>query len=95
MTGCQIDELCIDWLRDNYGERMAVRYRSNSLVIPMWNPPALNDALEELKVVLSIAFGSGESFGSIDYHQARRRLGLSESLIPIPEVFIKAFAGTV
>ncbi len=53
---------------------------------------ALNDALETLRQVLCKAFGPEESFGTIDYHEARRKLRLTDDVIPIPDVFVKAFA---
>ena len=94
MTSAQIDKLCTDWLRENCGEEVASGYRPLSLVIPMWNTRELNDALDTLRQVLSIAFGPDESFGTTDYHEARRKLGVPGDSIQIPEVFIKAFAGT-
>lgn len=94
MSGDQIDALCSDWLKDYYGEAMASKYMPYTLVIPMWNPPDLNDALETLRQVLCIAFGSDRSFGATDYHDARRKLRLHEERVEIPEVFIRAFAGT-
>lgn len=93
ITSGQIDRLCTNWLSENYGEEMASKYRAYSVVIPMWNVPDLNKALETLMQVLCIAFGPDESFGTADYHEARRRLRLQEEGAQIPEVFIKAFAG--
>jgi hypothetical protein len=94
VTSAQIDKLCTDWLRENCGEEVASGYRPHSLAIPMLNSPELNNALETLRQVLSIAFGPDESFGTTDYHEARRKLGVPEEDVTIPEVFIKAFAGT-
>jgi hypothetical protein len=94
MSGGQIDRLCLDWLSENYGEETASEYQAHSLLIPLWNPPDLNKALETLRQVLSIAFGPGESFATVDYHEARRRLRLLDDSTPIPAVFIQAFAGT-
>jgi len=94
MTSAQIDRLCTDWLRENCGEEMASKYRLYSLVIPMWNTPDLNYGLETLRQVLCIAFGPDESFGTTNYHEARAKLGLPDDGVPIPEVFIEAFAGT-
>jgi len=65
-----------------------------TLVIPMWNPPDLNDALKNLRQVLCIAFGADQSFGTTAYHEARRKLRLHEKMVEIPEVFIRAFTGT-
>lgn len=94
MRSAQIDKLCLDWLSENYGQEMASKYMPYSLVIPMWNPPHLNEALETLRRVLCIAFGPDGSFGIVDYHEARRELRLLDDSIPIPKVFIEAFAGT-
>ena len=92
MSGGQIDKLCRDWLRENYREKLASEYTSYSLVIPMWNTLELNDALETLRQLLCLAFGSEESFGTTDYHETRRKLSLPDDRIPIPDVFVKAFA---
>ena len=94
VTSSQIDELCIDWLNENCEEESASKYRPQSLLIPMWNAPELNEALETLRQVLCMAFGAGETFGTTDYHEAKRKLELPDNRIPIPEVFIKAFAET-
>jgi hypothetical protein len=93
MISGQIDRLYTDWLRGNCGEEMASKYSTYSLVITMWNDPDLDDCLETLRQVLCIVFGPDESFGTIDYHEARTKLGLPHDGVPIPEVFIKAFAG--
>ena len=92
MTSSQVDRLCNDWLKENCGTELAANYSTQSLVIPMWNAPELNEALETLRQVLCIAFGVDETFGTTDYHEARRKLGLPDNRVPIPEVFIKAFA---
>jgi hypothetical protein len=94
MSSGQIDRLCLDWLSENYGKEVASEYRSYSLVMPLWNPPALNKALDTLRQVLLIAFGPGESFATVDYHEARRKLTLPDDSTPIPAVFIQAFGGT-
>ncbi|TEU04703.1 MAG: hypothetical protein E3J24_00800 [Dehalococcoidia bacterium] len=94
MSSGQIDRLCMDWLRGNCGKEIALKYRSYSLVIPIWNTADLDDGLETLRQVLCIAFGPAESFGNTDYHEAREKLGLPEDGVPIPDVFIEAFAGT-
>jgi len=94
MRSAQIGKLCLDWLKENYGQESASEYTPNSLVIPMWNPPHLNGALETLRRVLCIAFGPDESFATVHYHEARRKLRLLDDSTPIPKVFIKAFAGT-
>jgi hypothetical protein len=91
MSSHQIDRLCSDWMSENYGEETASKYGPCSLVIPMWNASDLNDGLETLRHVLCIAFGPNESFGSTDYHEARRKLGLWEDGYRIPDAFIKAF----
>ena len=88
----QIDKVCIDWLKENYGEELAMKYRPYSLVIPLWNTLELNEALETLMQVLSIAFGPDKSFGTVDYYEVRRKLKLPDDRTPIPEVFLKAFA---
>lgn len=94
MKSGQIDKICSDWLKDNYGDELASDYRHYSLVITMWNTSELNEALEALRQVLCIAFGPAESFGNTDYHEAREKLGLPEDRVSIPDVFIEAFAGT-
>jgi len=94
MKSGQIDRLCSDWLKDNYGDELASDYRHYSLVINLWNTSELNEALEALRQVLCIAFGPAESFGSADYHEAREKLGLPDDRVSIPDVFIEAFAGT-
>jgi len=92
MSGGQIDKLCRQWLHENYGEEIAYEYTTYSLVIPMWNPADLNDALEDLRLELCLTFGPEQSFGSTDYYEARERLGLSGGRTPIPDVFVRAFA---
>ena len=92
MKGGQIDKLCLDWLKKNYGDEVASDYRHYSLVIDRWNSSELNEALEALRKVLCITFGPAGSFGNIDDHEARVKLGLPEDGVPIPYVFIKAFA---
>jgi len=92
MRGGEVDKLCRDWLGENYGEEIASEYTSYSLVIPAWNTFRLSDALEALRQVLCLAFGSEESFGTTDYYEARRKLSLPDDRIPIPDVFVKAFA---
>jgi hypothetical protein len=92
MSGIQIDVLCQDWLRENYGEATASEYTRYSLVIPMWNSLELNDALEDLKLELCLSFGPEQSFGTTDYHEARQKLGLPENRTPVPDVFVRAFA---
>jgi len=92
MTADQIDKVCVDWLKENYGEELATRYRPYSLVIPMWNISELNEALETLLQMLRIVFGPDKSFGTIDYYEVRRKLKFWDDRTPIPEVFLKAFA---
>ena len=92
MSGSQIDGLCQDWLRENYGEAIASEYTTYSLVIPMWNSPDLNDALEDLKLELCLSFGPEQSFGTTDYYEAREKLGLPDDRTPVPDVFVRAFA---
>ena len=92
VIGTEIDRLCTGWLSDNYGEEIACEYSAYSLVIPMWDPPDLNDALETLRRVLCMAFGPDQTFGTTDYHEARTKLRLHEERVEIPEVFIRAFA---
>ena len=92
VSGSQIDGLCHDWLRENYGEAIASEYTTYSLVIPMWNSADLNDALEELKLELYLSFGPEQSFGSTNYYEAREKLWLSGGQTPIPDVFVRAFA---
>ena len=94
VTNSQIDQLCQDWLHENYGEAIASEYTSYSLVIPVFNPAHLNNALEELRQILCIIFGAEQSFRSTDYYEARQRLGLSENRTPVPYVFLSAFMAT-
>ena len=92
VNGSQIDRLCQDWLRKNYGEAIASEFTIYSLVIPMWNSPCLNDALEDLKLELCLSFGPEQSFGATDYYEAKEKLGLPDDRAPVPDVFIRAFA---
>jgi hypothetical protein len=92
VSGSQIDRLCHDWLRENYGEAIASEYTTYSLVIPMWNSPDLNNALEDLKLKLPLSFGPEQSFGATDYYEAREKLGLPDDRTPVPDVFIRALA---
>ena len=94
MKSNQIDRLCTDWLRENYGEELASQYETFSLIIPVYNSYELNEALHTLRQVLCVAFGPSESFGTTDYHETSRKLGLYEEQAMVPEVFIKAFSGT-
>jgi hypothetical protein len=91
MTDDKIDRLCLDWLRQNHGEEVASEYKSYSLLIPAFNSADLNGALEELIQTLYLLCGTGQSFGSTDYYEARERLGLPGDKTPVPEVFIRAF----
>ena len=92
MSGGQIDKLCWEWLRENYGEEIASEYTTYSPVIPIWNPAELNDALEDLRLKLCLTFGPEQSFGRTDYYEAREKLGLSVGRTPIPDVFVRALA---
>jgi hypothetical protein len=92
VSGSQIDRLCHDWLRENYGEEIASEYTTYSLVIPMWNSADLNDALEDLKFELYLYFGPEQSFGATNYYEAREKLGLPDDRTPVPDVFLRAFA---
>jgi len=89
-TAGQIDKVCVDWLKKNYGEEFATQYGPYSLLIPMWNTIEFNEALGTLMQVLRIAFGPDESFGTIGYYESRRKLKLSDDRTPIPGVFLKA-----
>jgi hypothetical protein len=91
MSGTQIDWLCRDWLRENYGETMASEYTTYSLLIPMWNSPELNNALEDLQLELALSLGPEQTFGATDYYEARENLGLHDDRTPIPNVFVRAF----
>jgi hypothetical protein len=91
MNGGQIDRLCRDWLRENYGEAIASEYTKYSLVIPMWNSPDLNYALEDLRLELCLSFGPEQSFGTTDYYEAREKLVLPDDRTPVPDVFVRAF----
>ena len=92
MSGSQIDRLCQEWLRENYGEAIASEYTTYSLVTPMWNSPDLNNALEDLKLELCLSFDHEQSFGATDYYEAKEKLGLPDDRAPVPDVFIRAFA---
>ena len=92
MSGSQIDRLCQDWLRQNYSEAIASEYTTYSIVIPMWNSPDLNDALEGLKLELYLSFSPEQSFRTVDYYEAREKLGLPDGSTPVPDVFVRAFA---
>ena len=92
MSGNQTDRLCQDWLRENYGGVIASEYTTYSLVIPMENSSELNNALEDLKLELFLSFGPEQSFGAVDYHEAREKLGLPDDRTPVPDVFFRAFA---
>jgi len=91
MDSDQIDKLCQDWLRENYGEGIASEYSEYSLMAPGQNSDELNDALNALLYRLSMAFGPEESFGTIGYLEARKKLGLPDDTSPVPDVFIEAF----
>jgi len=91
MSGSQIDRLCQDWLCEHYGEEIASKYTTYSLVIPMWDSADLNDALKDLRLMLRLAFGSEQSFGITDYYAAREKLGLPDDRATIPDVFVRAF----
>ena len=91
MTSGQIDQLCRDWLYQNYGETIASEYTSHSLLIPDFNSTDLNSALEELRQTLSLIFGAEQWFARTDYYDARERLGLPDDRTPVPDVFVKAF----
>lgn len=93
MSSAEIDKLCFDWLEENYGRETASKYTTYSLIIPAWNSYDLNEALETFRQLLYISFGPDESFGTIDYHEARKKLSLVDDSVPIPEVFVRAFAG--
>ena len=92
MSGSQMDRLCQDWLRENYGEAIASEYTTYSLLIPMWNSPDLNDALEDFKLELCLSFGPEQSFGTTDYYEVREKLGLPDDRSPVPDAFVRAFA---
>ena len=92
MSGSQVDKLCQEWLRKNYGESIASEYSTYSLVIPTGNSPELNHALKDLKLKLRLAFGPEQSFGATDYYEAREKLGLPDDRAPVPDVFVRAFA---
>lgn len=92
MSNIQIDRLCQDWLQENYGQEITSEYTRYSLVVPAWNSVELNDALQDLKLMLCLAFGPEQSFGSTDYYEAREKLGLSDDRTPVPDVFVRTFA---
>ena len=92
MSGSQIGRLCQEWLREIHGDAIASEYMTYSLVIPMWNSPDLNNALEDLRLELCLLFGPKQSFGATDYYEAKEKLGLPDGRAPVPDVFIRAFA---
>jgi hypothetical protein len=92
MSSGQIDMLCWDWLRMNYGEGLASQYTPYSLLIPRWNTDEMNDALDKLIAALGSAFGPDQSFGGTDYYEARTKLQLAGHPTRVPDVFIRAFA---
>jgi hypothetical protein len=92
MSGAQIDRLCRDWLHESYNEEVASEYTPYSLVIRAWNAVDLNNALEDLRLMLCLAFGPEQSFGTTDYYEAREKLGLPDDRAPIPDLFARAFA---
>ena len=94
MSSGQIDALCQDWLRENYGEQIASQYSPYSLLVPQWNTDDLNNALDNLIAILRSTFGPEQSFEGTDYHEARSKLGLSYHQTRVPEIFIRAFAGS-
>lgn len=93
MSSVEVDRLCVDWLDENRGEAVAHQYTSYALLLPRWNPPELNDALESLRQVLCLVFGPDESFGTTNYQEARRKLHLRQDRLPLPKAFVKAFEG--
>ena len=93
MSGEQVDRVCTDWLRENYGEDIAMKYGHYSLINPTWYTSELSEALGILMQVLRIAFGPDEAFGTVDYYEVRRKLNLPDGRTIIPEIFLKTFAG--
>ena len=89
MSGAEIDKLCRDWLAKNYGEELASEYSYDSLVNTLFNNQELSEALKHLSQVLEIAF-PGDTFGTVDYHNAREKLGLCEEEVNIADIFISA-----
>ncbi len=85
VTGSQLDRLCQGWLRENCGEAIASEYT-------MWNSADLDDALEDLRLELCLSFGHEQSVETIDYYEAREKLGLSDDRTPMPDVVMRAFA---
>jgi len=64
------------WLNENYVEEIASEYATYSLMIPAWNSPELNNALEDLR--LCLAFGPQQPFGASTYYEDRGKLGLPD-----------------
>jgi hypothetical protein len=91
MTSGQIDRLCRDWLHQNYGEEIASEYAPHSLLVSDFNSADLNNALEELRQALCLAFCPEQSFGSTDYYEAKEKLGLPDDRVPVPDVFVRAY----
>jgi len=92
MTGIQVDALCRDWIEQNYGLELAHSYKDYSLVIPDWNNDELNEALENFRQIMCIAFGPDESFEATDYNEARDKLNLPGGRAQIPEAYLEVFS---
>ncbi|MDD5038148.1 MAG: hypothetical protein PHN78_02380 [Dehalococcoidales bacterium] len=85
MTGSQIDRLYRSWLRENYGEAVALGYTAYPLVIPMWNSPELNDVIKDLQLEPDLSPLSRATLLSCDYYEARVKLGLPHDRTPVPK----------
>ena len=44
-----------------------------------------------LRLLLCLAFGSEQSFGTADYYEVRGNLELPDGRTPMPDMFVRAF----
>lgn len=82
MKSEQIDQLCRDWLIENYEDEIASEYMVYSLVIPSFNSKQLNDALEELRLILCNIYGQERSFGAQIIRTRGKDWACSEAELP-------------
>ena len=46
----------INWLKRKYGQKITSKYKRDSLVIPPWNSVQYIGALQDLKLMICLAF---------------------------------------